>query len=300
MPALRVTESFPRLALRRPPHPRGVGEARRPSSSPLLQLEDPPLHERLVGARAQPLTLAYLAEAELLIAVAPHLDRFVAESLRHRGRVGRAARGPRRARAPLPREAQVRAAPRDAQDQGRRGRDARRRRARGRSRRAASAARFEELALRRAACSRGSGGRGRARRRRSPSPSASPRGPRTRRRDAGATAAACSSSRRSASTRCTSCPVRDRHAARATRCTRCTTSAGARASRSPIRAPDLAGALDEANYCIWCHEQGKDSCSKGLKEKPAADGDASPSRRAPSACRSPAARSRSASRSSTS
>ena len=30
---------------------------------------------------------------------------------------------------------------------------------------------------------------------------------------------------------------------------------------------DLAGALDEANYCIWCHEQGKDSCSKGLLEK---------------------------------
>ncbi|MBI0407437.1 MAG: pyridine nucleotide-disulfide oxidoreductase, partial [Nitrosospira sp.] len=30
----------------------------------------------------------------------------------------------------------------------------------------------------------------------------------------------------------------------------------------------LAGALDEANYCIWCHEQEKDSCSKGLKEKP--------------------------------
>ncbi len=35
---------------------------------------------------------------------------------------------------------------------------------------------------------------------------------------------------------------------------------------------DLAGALDEANYCIWCHEQGKDSCSKGLKEKPPAAG----------------------------
>ncbi len=31
---------------------------------------------------------------------------------------------------------------------------------------------------------------------------------------------------------------------------------------------DLVGALDEANYCIWCHEQGKDSCSKGLKQKP--------------------------------
>src|SRR5256714_13500333 len=30
---------------------------------------------------------------------------------------------------------------------------------------------------------------------------------------------------------------------------------------------DLVGALDEANYCIWCHEQGKDSCSKGLKAK---------------------------------
>ncbi len=31
---------------------------------------------------------------------------------------------------------------------------------------------------------------------------------------------------------------------------------------------DLMGALDEANYCIWCHEQGKDSCSKGLRDKP--------------------------------
>jgi NADPH-dependent glutamate synthase beta subunit-like oxidoreductase/NAD(P)H-flavin reductase len=35
---------------------------------------------------------------------------------------------------------------------------------------------------------------------------------------------------------------------------------------------DLVGALDQANYCIWCHEQGKDSCSKGLKEKPPATG----------------------------
>jgi NADPH-dependent glutamate synthase beta subunit-like oxidoreductase/NAD(P)H-flavin reductase len=35
---------------------------------------------------------------------------------------------------------------------------------------------------------------------------------------------------------------------------------------------DLIGALDEANYCIWCHEQGKDSCSKGLKEKAPAEG----------------------------
>src|SRR6185312_15971785 len=30
---------------------------------------------------------------------------------------------------------------------------------------------------------------------------------------------------------------------------------------------DTAGALDQANYCIWCHNQGKDSCSTGLKEK---------------------------------
>ncbi len=35
---------------------------------------------------------------------------------------------------------------------------------------------------------------------------------------------------------------------------------------------DLTGALDQANYCIWCHEQAKDSCSKGLKEKTPAEG----------------------------
>ena len=35
---------------------------------------------------------------------------------------------------------------------------------------------------------------------------------------------------------------------------------------------DLVGALDEAHYCIWCHEQGKDSCSQGLREKAPADG----------------------------
>jgi NADPH-dependent glutamate synthase beta subunit-like oxidoreductase/NAD(P)H-flavin reductase len=27
---------------------------------------------------------------------------------------------------------------------------------------------------------------------------------------------------------------------------------------------DLAGGLDQAHYCIWCHEQGKDSCAHGL------------------------------------
>ena len=30
--------------------------------------------------------------------------------------------------------------------------------------------------------------------------------------------------------------------------------------------PSLEKAMSEANYCIWCHNQGKDSCSKGLKE----------------------------------
>jgi NADPH-dependent glutamate synthase beta subunit-like oxidoreductase/NAD(P)H-flavin reductase len=30
---------------------------------------------------------------------------------------------------------------------------------------------------------------------------------------------------------------------------------------------DLAGALDQAGYCIKCHHQGKDSCSKGLRDK---------------------------------
>ncbi len=30
---------------------------------------------------------------------------------------------------------------------------------------------------------------------------------------------------------------------------------------------DLEGALDQANYCIWCHNQGKDSCSKGLTDR---------------------------------
>jgi len=30
---------------------------------------------------------------------------------------------------------------------------------------------------------------------------------------------------------------------------------------------DLTAALDHANYCIWCHNQGKDSCARGLKDK---------------------------------
>jgi NADPH-dependent glutamate synthase beta subunit-like oxidoreductase/NAD(P)H-flavin reductase len=30
---------------------------------------------------------------------------------------------------------------------------------------------------------------------------------------------------------------------------------------------DLVRTLDHANYCIWCHNQGKDSCSRGLKDR---------------------------------
>jgi len=30
---------------------------------------------------------------------------------------------------------------------------------------------------------------------------------------------------------------------------------------------DLTQALDQINYCIWCHTQAKDSCSKGLKDR---------------------------------
>ncbi|HXP95412.1 MAG TPA: FAD-dependent oxidoreductase [Telmatospirillum sp.] len=30
---------------------------------------------------------------------------------------------------------------------------------------------------------------------------------------------------------------------------------------------DLLGAMDEVTYCILCHHQGKDSCSKGMKDK---------------------------------
>jgi hypothetical protein len=43
-----------------------------------LAAADAPLHERFAAARSQPDALAYKEEADLLIAVAPHLDRFIA------------------------------------------------------------------------------------------------------------------------------------------------------------------------------------------------------------------------------
>jgi NADPH-dependent glutamate synthase beta subunit-like oxidoreductase/NAD(P)H-flavin reductase len=44
---------------------------------------------------------------------------------------------------------------------------------------------------------------------------------------------------------------------------------------------DLTGALDQANYCIWCHHQGKDSCSSGLREKVPQDGSAAAFKKTP-------------------
>jgi len=32
---------------------------------------------------------------------------------------------------------------------------------------------------------------------------------------------------------------------------------------------DLNGALDQAHYCVWCHHQGRDSCSTGMHDKKA-------------------------------
>jgi NADPH-dependent glutamate synthase beta subunit-like oxidoreductase/NAD(P)H-flavin reductase len=37
------------------------------------------------------------------------------------------------------------------------------------------------------------------------------------------------------------------------------------------RGASLTGALDQTNYCIWCHQQGKDSCSLGLRNRHSGD-----------------------------
>ena len=43
--------------------------------------------------------------------------------------------------------------------------------------------------------------------------------------------------------------------------------APARGLRADRSRHGLTGALDQANYCIWCHNQGKDSCSNGLHDE---------------------------------
>ncbi len=51
-------------------------------------------------------------------------------------------------------------------------------------------------------------------------------------------------------------------------------------ARDGFKLTDAGGgleyALDQANYCIWCHKQGKDSCSTGLREKSSNDFQKSP------------------------
>jgi NADPH-dependent glutamate synthase beta subunit-like oxidoreductase/NAD(P)H-flavin reductase len=49
------------------------------------------------------------------------------------------------------------------------------------------------------------------------------------------------------------------------------------------RGTDFVGGVDQAHYCIWCHEQSKDSCARGLPEKKAAGGDSAaiPFRKSP-------------------
>ena len=86
----------------------------------------------------------------------------------------------------------------------------------------------------------------------------SPAGP------APSTGAACCSGCRTGSTCTISCRSRP-SSATASRCCACpSTSGGARDGFALTDAgTDLAGALDQANYCIWCHNQGKDSCSHG-------------------------------------
>jgi NADPH-dependent glutamate synthase beta subunit-like oxidoreductase/NAD(P)H-flavin reductase len=44
---------------------------------------------------------------------------------------------------------------------------------------------------------------------------------------------------------------------------------------------DLVGGMDQAHYCIWCHEQQKDSCSSGLREKKPAGGGVAAFRKSP-------------------
>ena len=47
------------------------------------------------------------------------------------------------------------------------------------------------------------------------------------------------------------------------------------------RGHDLAHALDHAHYCIFCHKQGKDSCSRGLRSRPATESPAGAFRKSP-------------------
>ena len=116
-----------------------------------LSAADPALRERFDAAHADPAGSPPRTKRELLIAVAPHLDRFIAKLFAIEEEWQDLVDEPPSPGTALPREAQVRAAPRDAEDQGRR-RGARSTdwRSKSRSARGCSAAAFDELRFRRA------------------------------------------------------------------------------------------------------------------------------------------------------
>ena len=211
----------------------------------------------------------------LLIALAPHLEDFLAELFGIEAEVrALEARAPR-ARAAVRRQAPVRPAQGDERVQGRRRGDVRRRgAARASSRRALGAGRFDgELAF----AQRGD----RA-------------GSRTRPRNAAALDLALRYAAWAAHTPAGRAAHRGGVLFRAPRkldymqlvpVEADTRRRRARRGSSPAitlrrregfaltdPGTDLVGALDQAHYCIWCHEQGKDSCSRGLLEKKPADG----------------------------
>ena len=231
-----------------------------------LKVQDPQLHGRLMAARAAPEQAAGKPESELIVELAPVLDAFIAELFGIAHEV-RALRSRHDALAPLYSVkrlfVQRRAAKKYGPDQAA-GFDgpALRERARAAARR-----RAHRIALRRTR-RRLDEGRGRARRR--------ARSRRALRRlgDAHAAGPGAAQGRRAVqgcrtrSTRTISFRSRPRvvdgvtmlklpRALRRARDGFALTDPGT----------DLTGALDHANYCIWCHNQGKDSCSKGLKEK---------------------------------
>src|SRR5476649_1633356 len=182
--------------------------------------------------------------------------------------MARALRGPPRARSPLPRQAQVRATPRDVEDQGRRGRDARRPCARAPSSRAPRR-RLDELVFAQRVLEW-------------MAHEAEHAAQLSVAERFAAWAAHTEEGRRRFRDGVLFKPpqrVDPMHLVPV----QTDTSRGysvhtlhhiRRREGFALTDPgtSLAGALDEANYCIWCHEQAKDSCSKGLKEKAAADG----------------------------
>ena len=225
------------------------------------------LRAQLDAARRDPAALAAKEESELLLALAPHLEDFHRPALRHRAGSRRARGAPPRARAALRGQAPVRAAQGDAQVQGGGGR------AHSTARRSSASSSARSASRSASSPSRGTSPTGRRTR------------PRTRR----------SSTRRCATRRGRRTPpagskrhrggvlFKAPHKLDPQRLVPVVTDeargyaelpAGRRAAAAArglqadrCRAPTSPARSTRRNYCIWCHEQGKDSCSKGLQEK---------------------------------